>query len=134
MTAGYYWQPSDAGHLGFHTFRVSPSLQFFLHHVYVNVQFGRWLKCGCVFPLQSELTNLQWQDVQNRLIEVQKVHQMCVHKEELTELGLFVFLCVCVCYFKYYLFYCFSSCSCFLIVLFLLLFLLADLKLPCYSQ
>lgn len=31
-------------------------------------------------------------------------------------------------------FYCFSSCSCFLIVLFLLLFLLADLKLPCYSQ
>lgn len=50
-----------------------------------------------VFPLQSELTNLQWQDVQNRLIEVQKVHQMCVHKEELTELGLFVFLCVCVC-------------------------------------
>ena len=43
-------------------------------------------------------------------------------------------VCVCVCYFKYYLFYCFSSCSCFLIVLFLLLFLLADLKLPCYSQ
>ena len=46
----------------------------------------------CVFPLQSELTNLQWQDVQNRLIEVQKVHQMCVHKEELTELGWFVFV------------------------------------------
>ena len=53
-----------------------------------------WLRSGRVFPLQSELTNLQWQDVQNRLIEVQKVHQMCVHKEELTELGLFVFFCV----------------------------------------
>lgn len=38
--------------------------------------------------LQSELTNLQWQDVQKRLIEVQKVHQMCVHKEELSELGM----------------------------------------------
>lgn len=37
---------------------------------------------------ESELTNLQWQDVQNRLIEVQKVHQMCVHKEELTELDI----------------------------------------------
>ena len=60
----------------------------------------------CVFPLQSELTNLQWQDVQNRLIEVQKVHQMCVHKEELTELGWFVF--VCVCYFDYYIFLLFN--------------------------
>ena len=42
------------------------------------------------FSTQSELTNLQWQDVQKRLIEVQKVHQMCVHKEELTELGLYL--------------------------------------------
>lgn len=37
---------------------------------------------------ESELTNLQWQDVQKRLIEVQKVHQMCVHKEELSELDI----------------------------------------------
>ena len=46
-------------------------------------------------------------------------------------------LCVCVCVcaiLSTIFFYCFSSCSCFLIVLFLLLFLLADLKLPCYSQ
>lgn len=46
-----------------------------------------FLMCVDMFCLQSELTNLQWQDVQKRLIEVQKVHQMCVHKEELTELG-----------------------------------------------
>ena len=44
-------------------------------------------------------------------------------------------VCVCVCaILNTIFFYCFSSCSCFLIVLFLLLFLLADLKLPCYSQ
>ena len=46
-----------------------------------------------------------------------------------------VCVCVCVCAILSTIFlYCFSSCSCFLIVLFLLLFLLADLKLPCYSQ
>lgn len=39
---------------------------------------------------QNELTNIQWQDVQKRLIEVQQVHQMCVHKEELTELGKYI--------------------------------------------
>ena len=44
-------------------------------------------------------------------------------------------VCVCVCaILSTIFFYCFSSCSGFLIVLFLLLFLLADLKLPCYSQ
>lgn len=37
---------------------------------------------------ECELNNLQWQDVQKRLIEVQKIHQMCVHKEELTELDI----------------------------------------------
>ncbi|XP_031565210.1 autophagy-related protein 9A-like [Actinia tenebrosa] len=37
---------------------------------------------------ESELINLQWQDVQKKLIEVQKIHQMCVHKEELTELDI----------------------------------------------
>lgn len=42
-------------------------------------------------------------------------------------------LCVCAILSTIF-FYCFCSCSCFLIVLFLLLFLLADLKLPCYSQ
>ena len=50
-----------------------------------------------VHCLQSELNNLQWQDVQKRLIEVQKVHEMCVHKEELTELGTFITLhCLCL--------------------------------------
>ncbi|EDO42966.1 predicted protein, partial [Nematostella vectensis] len=37
---------------------------------------------------ESEIVNLQWQDVQKRLIEIQKIHQMCVHKEELTELDI----------------------------------------------
>lgn len=32
---------------------------------------------------------MTWRDVQKKLIEVQQVHQMCIHKKELTELGEF---------------------------------------------
>lgn len=32
---------------------------------------------------------MQWQDVQQKLISVQKEHQMCVHKAELTELDIY---------------------------------------------
>ena len=31
---------------------------------------------------------MQWYDVQKKLIEAQKTHHMCVHKAELTELGM----------------------------------------------
>ena len=40
-----------------------------------------------IFPLQSQLQNMQWHDVQQKLIEAQRIHHMCVHKAELTELG-----------------------------------------------
>lgn len=32
---------------------------------------------------------MQWKDVQQKLINVQKEHQMCVHKAELTELDIY---------------------------------------------
>lgn len=38
---------------------------------------------------EVKLANMQWQDVQKRLINVQKEHQMCVHKAELTELDIY---------------------------------------------
>jgi len=37
----------------------------------------------------SELQNMQWRDVQKKLIEAQKLHHMCVHKAELTELDIY---------------------------------------------
>ena len=40
-----------------------------------------------MFTLQSQLQNMQWHDVQQKLIEAQRIHHMCVHKAELTELG-----------------------------------------------
>ena len=36
---------------------------------------------------QDALQNMTWHEVQNRLREVQKEQQMCIHKAELTELG-----------------------------------------------
>ena len=32
---------------------------------------------------------MTWHEVQRRLLEVQKEQQMCIHKQELTELGLY---------------------------------------------
>jgi autophagy-related protein 9 len=34
-----------------------------------------------------ELSNLTWHEIQRRLLEVQKEQQMCIHKQELSELG-----------------------------------------------
>ena len=44
-----------------------------------------------LFLFQSELQNMQWHDVQKKVIEAQKLHHMCVHKAELTELGKQIF-------------------------------------------
>ena len=35
---------------------------------------------------------MTWHEVQARVLEVQKEHQMCVHKRELTQLGTFTSL------------------------------------------
>ena len=37
----------------------------------------------------EDLDNLTWHDVQKKVIEVQKEHQMCIHKPELTELDIY---------------------------------------------
>lgn len=37
----------------------------------------------------AELPNMTWHEVQGRLLEVQKEHQMCVHKRELTQLDIY---------------------------------------------
>lgn len=41
------------------------------------------------FNLQSELDNLTWHEVQKRVREVQSEQQMCIHKEQLTELDIY---------------------------------------------
>lgn len=56
-------------------------------HFFKLLEIRAFYKNALRIP-ESELNNLQWQDVQKRLIEVQRVHQMCVHKEELTELDI----------------------------------------------
>ncbi|KAK7110054.1 autophagy-related protein 9A-like [Littorina saxatilis] len=37
----------------------------------------------------GELANMTWHEVQTRVLEVQKEHQMCVHKRELTQLDIY---------------------------------------------
>ena len=43
---------------------------------------------------QNDLQNMQWRDVQKKLLEVQKDHLMCIHKPDLTELGSVSSLCL----------------------------------------
>lgn len=38
---------------------------------------------------QSELDNYTWHEVQRRIREVQVEQQMCIHKEQLTELDIY---------------------------------------------
>lgn len=38
---------------------------------------------------QSELPYATWQEVQARIVEIQKEHQICIHKKELTELDIY---------------------------------------------
>lgn len=38
---------------------------------------------------QDELCNVTWQEVQDRLISLQREQQMCIHKKELTELDIY---------------------------------------------
>lgn len=41
------------------------------------------------FSFQSELPYASWQEVQARIVEIQKEHQICIHKKELTELDIY---------------------------------------------
>ena len=45
------------------------------------------LYCASIF--QSELPYATWQEVQARIVEIQKEHQICIHKKELTELDIY---------------------------------------------
>lgn len=40
------------------------------------------------YQLQSDLDNKTWSEVQSRLMEVQEELQMCIHKNELSHLGM----------------------------------------------
>ena len=42
--------------------------------------------------LQSDLDNKTWSEIQQRLMEVQQELQMCIHKNELSHLGMILFL------------------------------------------
>lgn len=44
---------------------------------------------GFHFCLQNELDNYTWHEVQKRIREVQMEQQMCIHKEQLTELDIY---------------------------------------------
>jgi hypothetical protein len=50
--------------------------------------------------LQSDLPNMTWHDVQKRLRDVQREHQICIHKTDLTALGMTfqTFLCFAQCW------------------------------------
>lgn len=50
-----------------------------------------WLICWPLLLLsfQSELPYATWQEVQARIVEIQKEHQICIHKKELTELDIY---------------------------------------------
>lgn len=46
--------------------------------------------CSALFLFfQSELPYATWQEVQARIVEIQKEHQICIHKKELTELDIY---------------------------------------------
>lgn len=51
--------------------------------------FSGSLLCSFVFLCQDELCNFTWQEVQDRLISLQREQQMCIHKKELTELDIY---------------------------------------------
>lgn len=40
-------------------------------------------------PFQSTLPYYTWQEVQARIVQIQKEHQICIHKKELTELDIY---------------------------------------------
>ena len=42
-----------------------------------------------LFRSQSELPYVTWQEVQARIVEIQKEHQICIHKKELSELDIY---------------------------------------------
>lgn len=46
-----------------------------------------WLSLCSIF--QSEIDNLTWHEVQRKIREVQSEQQMCIHKEQLTELDIY---------------------------------------------
>ncbi len=39
--------------------------------------------------LKGDLPNITWHEVQEKLLNVQKKHHLCVHKQELTELDIY---------------------------------------------
>lgn len=57
--------------------------------VTLNASSTLELTCIVPFVLQSELPYATWQEVQARIVEIQKEHQICIHKKELSELDIY---------------------------------------------
>lgn len=47
-----------------------------------------YLQKSIFFLIKNDLQNMQWGDVQQKIVDVQEVYQMCIHKKDLTELGM----------------------------------------------
>jgi autophagy-related protein 9 len=41
------------------------------------------------FLIQEDLVNTTWHEIQEKLLNVQKRHHLCIHKQELTELDIY---------------------------------------------
>lgn len=70
------------------------SLFFFGRIVKMAINFCNYLRTRNFFisalnTETSDLSNMTWHEVQIRLLEVQKEQQICIHKQELTELDIY---------------------------------------------
>ncbi|RUS80666.1 hypothetical protein EGW08_011570 [Elysia chlorotica] len=70
------------------------SLFFVGRIIKMAVNFGNYMRTRNFFisalnTETSDLTNMTWHEVQIRLLEVQKEQQICIHKQELTELDIY---------------------------------------------
>lgn len=41
------------------------------------------------YILKKDLQNITWNEVQERLLQMQRKHHLCIHKQELTELDIY---------------------------------------------
>lgn len=42
-----------------------------------------------LYILKKDLPNITWHEVQEKLLQMQKKHHLCIHKQELTELDIY---------------------------------------------
>ena len=59
--------------------------------IYYSLRWKYLVSCRLhrAFSFQSELPYATWQEVQARIVVIQKEHQICIHKKELSELDIY---------------------------------------------